>query len=888
VSFTINISIQNFYLKGKNGAIGYDGGDGLIIENSSVNLENLKVEGGMGGQVTYPTPQIPEYFKGGIGIRCYNSTLNISNSQVFGGNGINGLHNMGWDYNQNDYGDGGIGSEGIQSADSDILIGDCHIQGGKGGIGGYGGDGTSTGEWMGKKGGDGGNGDDALSIDFINITIINSTVVGGSGGNGGNGGSSYYTGAQDGGGFGGLGGISGKGIFSEKSNLSIENADIYGGIGGNGGTGGLGHRWGGNGGNGEQGGDGFSLLDSIVLFSNGTITSGNGGHGGKGGTNGGSGGEGKNSGSGIVGIQSYIELYNISIVTLNGGDGGNTGGNGNDGRGGYGGNGGFGIYSEFSNFTLDKISINTGNGGLGGYGGYTTYTSPASGIRNWGGDGGKGGNGGDSIFIINSNLTVKDIDSSSGDGRNGGYGGDAVEYLGGNGGNGGNGGSTIISDSSTLYLINGDMTGGNAGNGLYGGETGNASNSVGGDGGKGGDGGRLFFNNTKARLENVNITTGNGGDGGDGGKAGLDLVGFPPATGGDGGDGGIGGDGIYTINSNVTFENSSIVCGYGGIGGSNGAGYIPGTPGSNGRNGTMYIDPSHITFLNSYINGGDSDNPLIIDSQSKIEFKWYLHVGVKNSTGIPVRNADVIVKDNINGTFEENHITGFDGYARWIITTEYIETQSGKIYYTPHNISTIFNGNISYVVPEPQMNQSIEVVTTFNELIDYLLLDYGWNLISIPRFYSDNSIQSVFQSLTDEYVAMQFFDSLDSNDPWKHYHTSKSSNLNDLNLIDPDIGLWIYISVPGGTTFVLNGVAPSSPQSISLFSGWNLVGYPSLTSHNRTVGLNNLDFGIEVDTIQRFNSSTKTWHNMDKDDSFEIGIGYWVHAKFDCIWEVPL
>jgi hypothetical protein len=70
--------------------------------------------------------------------------------------------------------------------------------------------------------------------------------------------------------------------------------------------------------------------------------------------------------------------------------------------------------------------------------------------------------------------------------------------------------------------------------------------------------------------------------------------------------------------------------------------------------------------------------------------------------------------------------------------------------------------------------------------------------------------------------------------------------------------------------------------------GWNMVGYPSLIGYNRTAGLNNIIFGIEIDAIQWFDSITKTWHFLEEGDYFEPGRGYWIHSKVDTIWEVPV
>ena len=112
--------------------------------------------------------------------------------------------------------------------------------------------------------------------------------------------------------------------------------------------------------------------------------------------------------------------------------------------------------------------------------------------------------------------------------------------------------------------------------------------------------------------------------------------------------------------------------------------------------------------------------------------------------------------------------------------------------------------------------------------------------------------------------------------------------MNDLENINHRMGFLIHVTDTPGVVFEYPGFAPILNQTITLREGWNLVGFPSLASYNRTLGLNNLEFGVDVDAIQWFDAVTKTWHFMDQDDSFEIGRGYWVHSKVETLWEVPL
>ena len=102
------------------------------------------------------------------------------------------------------------------------------------------------------------------------------------------------------------------------------------------------------------------------------------------------------------------------------------------------------------------------------------------------------------------------------------------------------------------------------------------------------------------------------------------------------------------------------------------------------------------------------------------------------------------------------------------------------------------------------------------------------------------------------------------------------------------MSFWIYITEPGGVLFEYFGSQPGEPQNISLHKGWNMVGFPSLSNKNRTAGLNNLDYGTQVDSIWTFDGTIKTWDELGPSDHFQLCMGYWLHATTECVWEVPL
>lgn len=169
-----------------------------------------------------------------------------------------------------------------------------------------------------------------------------------------------------------------------------------------------------------------------------------------------------------------------------------------------------------------------------------------------------------------------------------------------------------------------------------------------------------------------------------------------------------------------------------------------------------------------------------------------------------------------------------------------------------------------------------------------IFLNQGWNLISIPFIQSYTNLGTVLSSITGSYDAVQWYNATDPSDPWKHNHTSKPSHLNDLDSINHAMGFWIHVTKPGGVLFQYFGTQASESQNITLYLGWNLVGYPSLSNKTRSAALNNIDFANDVDSIWAYNASNQKWEEIGETDYFEVGRGYWVHAKKECVWEVPL
>jgi parallel beta-helix repeat protein len=308
---------------------------------------------------------------------------------------------------------------------------------------------------------------------------------------------------------------------------------------------------------------------------------------------------------------------------------------------------------------------------------------------------------------------------------------------------------------------------------------------------------------------------------------------------------------VGTFTQNVKIFNSTI---------ENSSGYDISIAGSD----------THFTIINTTFDrsksvfGGLPTNLLIV--------KWYLHVNIIDYLGNSVPNAKVKIGDNVNGSYNETFGTDVNGYLRWLTFTEYIEqdtdgdTIGEKIHYTPHQI--------------------IATIILYNGT--FLELDPGWNLVSLTRIQSDTKLQTVLQSIEGLYDTVQWYNVADSNDPWKHYHVSKPSSINDLKELNHTMGFWLDITDSQGAIVVVLGDELIANQSFVIYPGWNLIGYPSNSRKLRDNALNNLNFGSEVDRVEKYNATTKRIEEVASSDYFEMGQAYWIHSKVEKVWNVPL
>jgi parallel beta-helix repeat protein len=283
--------------------------------------------------------------------------------------------------------------------------------------------------------------------------------------------------------------------------------------------------------------------------------------------------------------------------------------------------------------------------------------------------------------------------------------------------------------------------------------------------------------------------------------------------------------------------------------------------------GGIWVDFSdNITILSNFISNNDWGIWLSVSEGNLVYHNYFIN------------NTDQAFDGSNNGNEWDN------GYPSG---GNYWSDYTGKDLFSGPNQDIIGNdgiGDTNYTID----SDSKDNYPIMGEIGDYLFLYEGWNLISIPAIQSDSNLTSVLSPIAGSYDAVQWYNTSDANDQWKHHHIAKPSGLNDLVHVNHTMGFFIHITDTPGVVFEYPGTPLIINQSINLEVGWNLVGYPSLGNYNRTEGLNKLKFGTDVDAIQWFDASTKTWNFLEPDDLFVPGRGYWVHSKVDTTWEVPL
>lgn len=184
------------------------------------------------------------------------------------------------------------------------------------------------------------------------------------------------------------------------------------------------------------------------------------------------------------------------------------------------------------------------------------------------------------------------------------------------------------------------------------------------------------------------------------------------------------------------------------------------------------------------------------------------------------------------------------------------------------------------IVADDNCSNTLDYTWNFTVLATYIIaLDEGWNLMSVPFIQVDTSISEVLKDISGKWDYIRTYDA--PTDSWQSNSVLKPTQLNDFDVLDHKTGFWIHVTEPNVNLTVRGNIPVST--SMSLYAGWNLVGYPSMNTE--TVG--NALFGTGADAAMVCNI-TEPYHVKEVGPTYIMkpGEGYWVHVPADSVWVV--
>jgi uncharacterized repeat protein (TIGR01451 family) len=206
-------------------------------------------------------------------------------------------------------------------------------------------------------------------------------------------------------------------------------------------------------------------------------------------------------------------------------------------------------------------------------------------------------------------------------------------------------------------------------------------------------------------------------------------------------------------------------------------------------------------------------------------------------------------------------IPGISGSARNDVVLAYLDPEHPELCldceFNMDASSVIAIINFSSGDPDP-----IETYT--------LNLKPGWNLISVPIRPYNTTLSDVLAPIAGKYTDVAAW-----NGQWAYRSYAYGSWFGDLATIEPKKGYWIYMTEAANLT--IHGGAINS-FNITLYGGWNLIGWPSTQSVPLSdLTINYVDFATWEDGRWVYRSyAYGDW--FGELDTIEPGKGYWVNT----------
>jgi hypothetical protein len=129
--------------------------------------------------------------------------------------------------------------------------------------------------------------------------------------------------------------------------------------------------------------------------------------------------------------------------------------------------------------------------------------------------------------------------------------------------------------------------------------------------------------------------------------------------------------------------------------------------------------------------------------------------------------------------------------------------------------------------------QQAPLIGSNDNFLTNLPLYEGWNLISTPFILSDSNISRVFANVT--YDIIYAWNPVSQS--WDYYVPNYGGNLTYMYV---DLGYWILVKK--NTSVLFYGKQPYPVRNVTLFSGWNLIGFSGYSQLPVGTALEGVDY----------------------------------------------
>ncbi|MEW5937024.1 MAG: S8 family serine peptidase [Candidatus Thermoplasmatota archaeon] len=221
------------------------------------------------------------------------------------------------------------------------------------------------------------------------------------------------------------------------------------------------------------------------------------------------------------------------------------------------------------------------------------------------------------------------------------------------------------------------------------------------------------------------------------------------------------------------------------------------------------------------------------------------------------------------------------------ITTGTLDTiYIDRMYILSTTFGPSFTFGYDYGATQSYVEPALSAGALPSFLIDVSGASDGWIMISTPLVPGDTSLPTALTDLDGNttWDRVLWYDAqAPAGAKWKQYYTGWNSSLNDLTNVDHTMGVWIHILNPGDGFIRVQGTDPVS-TNISLYAGWNLIGYPATDDSTYTVG--DLKTNTSATYVEGFAATTYKTAVLLDTYVLKKGECYWVYVPADTFWLV--